>query len=146
VQYGSSVRTNLSSVELWEISYITTKILADSQDADQAASRILHLLATRFEVAFAGFWILDGSEPGIRCAALWPDSDPPKAFVTVTRSRIFRIGEGMPGMAWERRDVVWLPNVQKVNNFPRASVATVAGLKTGIAFPAHRGKAMLAVI
>jgi PAS domain S-box-containing protein len=140
------VRLNLSSVEYWEISYITTQILSDSQDADQATARILHLLGTRLEAVFAAFWVLDGTEPGIRCAALWPDTDPPKAFATVTKSRIFRIGEGLPGMVWEKRDVVWIPSVQASVNFPRASVAKVAGLKTGIAFPAYRGKAMLAVI
>jgi PAS domain S-box-containing protein len=42
--------------------------------------------------------------------------------------------------------VVWMPNVQVSKNFPRSSVAKLAGLKTGVAFPAYRGKAMLAAI
>ncbi len=140
------MRTTLTSLEHWEISYITTKILSDSQDAHQAAARILHLLATRLEARFADFWVLDAIEPGIRCAACWPDSESPNPFATVTKSRMFRIGEGLPGRVWESREVVWVPDVQVSRNFPRSSVAKAVSLKTGIGFPAHRGNAMLAVL
>jgi PAS domain S-box-containing protein len=140
------VRTNLSTVELWEISYIATKILSDSQDAHQAAARILHLLGSRFEAVFAAFWVLDANLPALRCAAVWPDSESPSAFATVTKQRHFGIGEGLPGKAWETRDVVWVPDVRLSTNFPRASVAKLVGIKTGFAFPATKDKSILAVI
>ena len=44
------MKTELSSVECWEISYITTKILSESADAHQAAARLLHLLGNRLEL------------------------------------------------------------------------------------------------
>jgi hypothetical protein len=44
------MKTELSSVECWEISYITTKILSESSDAHRAASRLLHLLGNRLEL------------------------------------------------------------------------------------------------
>lgn len=139
------MKTELSSVECWEISYITTKILSESADAHQAAARLLHLLGTKLEAAFAGFWVI-GSEPGIRCAAVWPEHDPPRDFAKVSKARTFRIGEALPGRAWETRDVIWEPDVTKANNFPRASVARAVGLKTGIAFPSFSNRSTLAVI
>jgi PAS domain S-box-containing protein len=139
------MKTELSSVECWEISYITTKILSESADAPQATARLLHLLGTKLDAAFAGFWVI-GSEPGIRCAAVWPEHDRPRDFAKVSKARTFRIGEGLPGRAWETRDVIWEPDVTKVNNFPRASVARAVGLKTGIAFPAFSNRSTLAVI
>lgn len=140
------MRTDLTPVECWEISYITTKILSDSADAHQAAVRLLHLIGTRMEATFAGFWVLDGLEPGLRCAAVWPDHGPQQSFAIVTKARIFRLGEGLPGTAWERRNVIWERDVTISTNFPRASVARLAGLKTGIAFPAYAPNSTLAAI
>jgi PAS domain S-box-containing protein len=138
------MKTELSSVECWEISYITTKILSEAGDASQAAARLLHLLGSKLEAAFLGFWVL-GIEPGIRCAAVWPEHDPPQDFARVTKARTFQIGEGLPGRSWEAKDVVWELDITKAN-FPRASVARAVGLKTGVAFPAFSNRSTLAVI
>ncbi len=139
------MKTELSSVECWEISYITTKILTESEDARQVAARLLHLLGNKLEATFAGFWTL-GVEPGIRCAALWPERDPPTDFAKVSKARSFQIGEGLPGRAWETRTVIWEADVTRVANFPRASVARAVGIRTGIAFPAFSSRTTLAVI
>ena len=139
------MKTELSSVECWEISYITTKILSESADAPQAAARLLHLLGTKLEASFAGFWTL-GVEPGIRCAAVWPQHNRPTDFAKVSKARSFQIGEGLPGRSWEAKSVIWEPDVSRGTNFPRASVARAVGIKTGIAFPVFSNRSTLAVI
>jgi PAS domain S-box-containing protein len=139
------MKSELSSVECWEISYITTKILSESADAHEAAARLLHLIGNRLEATFAGFWTL-GIEPGLRCAAVWPEHDSPKDFARVSKARTFQIGEGLPGRSWESREVIWEPDVTKAANFPRASVARAVGIKTGIAFPAFSARSTVAVI
>lgn len=80
---NSSTKIELSSVEYWEISYITTKILSESTNPYQAA-----------------VWVLSGHEPGIRCAAVSPDSEGEGDFARVTKHTIFGLGEGLPGRAW----------------------------------------------
>lgn len=139
------MKTEFSPVECWEISYITTKILSDSKDARQGAARLLHLLGNKMEAAFTAFWVL-GVEPGIRCAAVWSKHEPLRDFAKVTKARTFRIGEGLPGRAWEAKNVIWESDLTNATNFPRASVARALKLNTGIAFPAFSNRSTLAVV
>ncbi len=56
-------------------------------------------------------------------------------FEFVSRSMSFRIGNGLPGMAWEAQTPVFLPDLGKGSGFLRADGAVKVGINRGFAFP-----------
>jgi PAS domain S-box-containing protein len=74
-----------------------------------------------------------------------PEESSFENFATVTCARRFSIGEGLPGTVWATRQVTELPDLT-TGNFPRASVAALEHLGTGIAFPLYVGKRVLGVL
>src|SRR5262249_44176631 len=58
----------------------------------------------------------------------------------------FGPGVGMPGRIWESGSPVWIPDVPRDQNFPRADVATRAGLHGAVGFPVRLGDEVLGVI
>lgn len=56
-------------------------------------------------------------------------------FEFISRSTSFRIGNGLPGMAWERQAPVFLPDLGKGSGFIRADSAVKVGINRGFALP-----------
>lgn len=57
------------------------------------------------------------------------------AFEIVSRSVSFRIGRGLPGMAWEAGAPVFIEDLGKGERFLRADSAVKVGVNRGFAFP-----------
>lgn len=61
-------------------------------------------------------------------------------FEFISRRTSFRKGTGLPGMAWEAGEPVFLPDLGKGSGFLRADSAVKVGINRGFAFPcANRG-------
>jgi len=60
-------------------------------------------------------------------------------FEAASRAAEFGPGEGLPGCAWSQRRQVWLSDVTKATNFPRAAAAAASGLRSGVACPIEIG-------
>lgn len=56
-------------------------------------------------------------------------------FELISRSTSFRIGNGLPGMAWQQQVPVFLPDLGKGAGFIRADSAVRVGINRGFAFP-----------
>ena len=55
-------------------------------------------------------------------------------------------GEGLPGRTWLRGKPTWIADVMDDDNFPRAEMASRAGLLCAVAFPIRGPRGMLGVI
>jgi PAS domain S-box-containing protein len=140
-------RSTLSAAECWEVSFAVTQILAEPRALPTAISDTLYLLAHKLQYDAAGFWIVDEAKLLLTCAGFWTASDERyKDFEKVSRARHFSIGEGLPGTVWVNREVFWIKDLTAAKvNFPRASVARVEGLRSGVGFPAYVGKRVIGV-
>lgn len=129
---------------LWETSYSVTRILSESDHVGTALSAVLRLLASRFDWDTAAFWRVDYEQVLLRCSEFWNlQADRFQRFEAVSRARTFSIGEGLPGRVWKSREPSWITDVTVDQNFPRASVARLDGLRSGVAFPIlHRGRVL----
>ena len=58
----------------------------------------------------------------------------------------FLKGVGLPGRIWETGNRLWIPDVVKDPNFPRAPIASNAGLHGAFAFPIRLGEAIHGVM
>lgn len=131
--------------DFWKISYAITGFFTGGEAEVSPTAATLKLLADSLDWNAGTFWIVNELRMVLECAEFYAHEALPN-FETVTRARRFGVGEGLPGTAWLKRELVYIHDVCKSQNFPRASVAEIDNLHTGIAFPLHVGKAMFGVI
>ena len=80
-------------------------------------------------------------ETRLRCVGTWRMPGLPlQEFTAVTAGPYLRIGVGLPGRVWSRREPVWIRDVTRDPNFPRAQVAERAGLHSAFALPILQGR------
>jgi PAS domain S-box-containing protein len=138
---------SLTPAQYWETSYAVTRILSETLDSNVAAARVLELVGQRLGWDLGGFWVVDDLAMTLRCIHVWNPATPGAAnFEQVCYARAFSLGEGLPGSAWKERRPVWVPDVRAHSNFPRASVAKLDGICTGIAFPLYAAQRVLGVM
>jgi PAS domain S-box-containing protein len=125
----------LNPSDYHELSYSITRLLAESSLQDSIPV-VLQLLGEKLGWDLANWWTVDDYRLLLKFTDTWqaPGSDFPN-FMKVSRAREFSVGEGLPGTAWASRNAISYPDLRKELNFPRASVAQMDGLCTGIAFP-----------
>jgi two-component system, sensor histidine kinase and response regulator len=93
------------------------------------------------------FWVVDHDTNALRCVAIWRQAaDRLNIFVASSRRMSFTAGVGLPGRVWARREPVWIPDVVRDANFPRAAVAAQAGLHAAFGFPIELEGEMLAIL
>jgi hypothetical protein len=59
----------------------------------------------------------------------------PKNFESLSRETFLPRGSGLPGMAWQRGEAVFIKELGQAKRFLRAPDAAKAGLQRGLAFP-----------
>jgi PAS domain S-box-containing protein len=143
----SSKAHPLTPADYYELSYSITRLLAAGGGIHDSKAVILDLLGRKLGWEFAAWWVVDELKIVLRCCEVWYARGLKfPHFTKVSLAREFSFGEGLPGMAWSSRRPVHLPDVTAHPNFPRASVAKMDGLHTGVACPIYGNNAVLAVI
>ena len=105
--------------------YFVTKVLAEAPSLQEAAPQILKSICETLEWAVGTVWKLDKKEGVLRCVETWhiPTADVTE-FSALTRSYTFDRGIGLPGRVWQEVDALWIEDLTRDPNFPRAPIAT----------------------
>ncbi len=120
--------------------YAITQILAESATLHQAAPRILQTICEMLDWDLGAVWMLDAGKNNLCCVDTWQKAPmATNAFVEASRQMRFCPGKGMPGRVWSLGRPVWIVNVAKDSNFPRAAIADRVGLHGAFAFPLFLG-------
>jgi len=87
-------------------------------------------------------------EGGMAPTKIWHlrDGDRFAEFKRLTEETHFAIGEGLPGAVLAKRQAVWIEDVPKASNFPRAAVAEASGLLGCFGVPIMVGDEVAAVL
>ena len=124
-----------------------TQILSVSTTLKEASNKILHAVCEALHWEFGGMWVYSNQEDVLRCSDLWHVSTIEiSEFKEKTREISFSYGIGLPGRVWESGKPAWIIDVVKDPNFPRASVASKAGLHGAFGFPIIIEKEVLGAI
>lgn len=124
-----------------------TRILAESPALNDATLRILKTIGESLNWEVGAMWSPDATASALHCMNFWhATSAKVEAFKSATVARTFAPGVGVPGRVWASLKPVWIPDVTRAENFPRASFATADGLHSGFAFPIMFGEKCLGVI
>src|SRR6185369_6792239 len=69
-----------------------------------------------------------------------------ESFVRVTEATRLAPGKGLPGRVLAGERPLWIMDVSRDDNFPRAAAATDLGVKGAFAFPVLTGAGIVAVL
>jgi sigma-B regulation protein RsbU (phosphoserine phosphatase) len=123
-----------------------TTALTEAPDADVAFDRLLPSLCTELDWDAATLWQPVGSGARLARRGTWsaPGQVVP-ALQADSRDRTFVRGQGLPGLAWARREPVVVEDLWHDGRFLRPEIARDDDLRTAVAFPVLRGEKLLAV-
>ena len=123
------------------------RTLAEAGTLAEAAPGILEGSCEALGWDSGAIWKVDEPAGVLRCVAFWRAPRPELAsFEALTRELAFVPGLGLPGRVWQAREPVWIEDVVRDPNFPRARVARAAGLRGAVGFPMLQGERVLGVI
>lgn len=123
-----------------------TRILAESPALNDATVRILKTIGESLNWEVGVMWTPDARGHELRCLNVWHASGAKvEGFEAITRERTFTRGIGLPGRVWQSLKPVWIRDVTRDDNFPRAPFAVADGLHSGFAFPIMFGETFLGV-
>ena len=92
-------------------------------------------------------WVPNKDEAVLNFVSGWYcDDGELKPFKAVSEKSHFEPGIGLPGRVWKSKQPAWLENVTNDPNFPRATAARTAGLKTGVGIPILARSKVIAVL
>src|SRR5579872_6739154 len=137
---------NLDPQERWNLSYQITGMLSEASEAQVAVDDVLATVGSALDFAAGAFWAVDELRVALRATTFWTaEGKEYPSFELITRVRSLGYGDGLPGSSWKHRQCVWFPDIAHEENFPRASVALLEGLTTGVAFPAYQARRVFGV-
>ena len=125
--------------------FAVTRVLAEARTLAEAAPQILRAVCESLGWDLGAIWGVAGD--ALVCVELWhtEGANFPE-FVASTRVSSFTPGQGLPGKIWTDAEPVWLPDVRRDRNFPRAKVAAKCGLRAAFGFPVRLGSNVLGVV
>lgn len=115
--------------------YAVTQALAESTSSDEAFRGALAAVATELAFEYAALWLLRERQHLV-CMMSWYGNDASLEYFD-RKNRHMRLsrGAGLPGRVWQRLEPVWIENLKRDSNFPRARVALETELRSGVAVP-----------
>jgi len=123
------------------------RVLAESSSVREARPQILEAIGSHLGWSHGVMWQVQRNGRRLRRAAVWHDPSESKNPVQAVSGRItFQPGEGLPGRVWASGTPVWIPDVAKDTNFPRAEAAAREGLRGAFAFPIQNGSEIAGVL
>ncbi len=129
------------------LQYAVTRILSKSIDFVDGTHDILETVCEGLGWQVGVLWAVDHQAEVLRCIDFWQASSMEvTGFEDICRNRTFKRGIGIPGRIWSSGKPVWISNVMKDNNFPRAAAADHAGLRGAFGFPILLGEEVVGVI
>jgi PAS domain S-box-containing protein len=126
--------------------YAVTQTLREWESFDEGVVVLLRRLGTALDTTCAGLWTLDPSGEHLVCRAFWtvPERNLLE-FTAAARTRRFRRGESVIGGVWERAEPVGVPEMTATTT-DLGRIASAAGMRSLIAFPAGDAAGPIAVI
>jgi len=130
------------------IEHSITRTLARAESLEAAAGQILKSFCAHLDAAFAAIWTLDEPGSSLVCLEALPGEDKAelRAIVDESRGHSYAKAIGVPGQVWGENGPVWLDGEYRGQKYPRAELATAAGIRTAVGFPIIIGDEFYGVI
>jgi methyl-accepting chemotaxis protein len=104
-----------------------------AQTVREVVQQALEAIRSAFGWTYGVYWQMDEEagklRPLVECGTIHEE------FQRATRAATFAAGEGLPGRAWQQRDLVFVPDFGDQPNASRAPLAKRLGIQSALAFP-----------
>ena len=122
-------------------------VLASASGLNNAISAILRPVCQTLGWEEGLLWVVDEPTQRLRCHSIWTVSGTgSEHYGTASRELTFQFGVGLPGRVWAHAKPVWISDVTRDQNFPRAALAKQVGFHTAAAFPVRLADRVYAVL
>jgi PAS domain S-box-containing protein len=116
--------------------YAVTRVLAEAPTLASATPRILQAICKSLSWSVGAIWRVDQKEKLLRCVETWQmPAVQAGEFDRLTRMQTFSRNVGLPGRVWSEARPIWIEDVTRDANFPRAPIAVKEGLHGAFGFP-----------
>ena len=130
-----------------EAQYAVSRTLAESETLEDAAPQILCDIGEILDFDVGCLWLPNLTGQHLVLKNYWQaDSVDAVSFIEASKSRSFEPGAGLPGRVWSTGEPYWIIDLEADENFPRASFAAAAGLRSGFGFPLRLGRDVLGIM
>ena len=124
-----------------------TQTLSEAASLDDGAGGVLRAVCENIGWDVGFLWTFNEEDTALHCTKSWHRPDVTvEEFETVSCSRTFATGEGLPGQVWASGKPVWILDIAQAVNFPRLAFAVQYGLHSAFAYPVIVGQRTLGVI
>ena len=127
--------------------HTVTQVLAEAATLEEATAKILRAVCECLVWDVGALWSLDKEAGVLRCVEVWhKESIEVPEFEATSRETTFIPGIGLPGRVWFSREPMYIPDVVRDANFPRAPIAAREVLHAAFGFPILLGGEVLGVM
>ena len=127
--------------------HTVTQILAQAATLQEATAKILQAVCECLVWDVGALWSLDKEAGVLRCVEVWhKESIEVPEFEATSHATTFIPGIGLPGRVWFSREPMYIPDVVRDANFPRAPIAAREVLHAAFGFPILLGGEVLGVM
>ena len=127
--------------------HTVTQVLAAAATLEEATAKILQAVCECLVWDVGALWSIDKEAGVLRCVEVWhKESIEVPDFEAASRETTFIPGIGLPGRVWFSREPMYIPDVVRDANFPRAPIAAREVLHAAFGFPILLGGEVLGVM
>jgi PAS domain S-box-containing protein len=124
-----------------------TQLLSEAATLEEVAPKILESVCEFLSWDVGTLWNVDREAGVLRCINVWhKKSIQVPEFEVTSRETTFVPGIGLPGRVWFQREPLYIPDVVRDANFPRAPIAARELLHAAFGFPILLGGEVLGVV
>ncbi|HWF60902.1 MAG TPA: PAS domain S-box protein [Nitrospira sp.] len=129
------------------IQHEVANVLTRASGLDAAISAILQPVCETLGWDEGLLWVVDDLSQRLCCHSMWTVSGTASEhFGAESREMTFLCGVGLPGRVWAEAKPVWISDVTREQNFPRAALAEQVGFHTAATFPVRLADRVYAVL
>lgn len=129
------------------VQYAVARVLSTAPTIEQTAPGLVAAIGEALGWEVGNLWRVDEATGVLRPAGGWSATGTTGSqFISQSKEFLFERGVGLPGRVWSSGRPVWIPDVGRDPNFPRAPFALEEGLHAAFAFPITFGGAVLGVM
>jgi PAS domain S-box-containing protein len=135
------------SERLLAIQYAVVRTLTGPATLQEATTQLLRAVCEEAGWDVGTFWMVDRPAGVLQCVTVWQRPDIHLAeFDALTRQSTFAPGIGLPGRVWAEGEPLWVADIRRDTNLPRATAAARGGLCAAFGFPVRLGNEVLGAL
>lgn len=130
------ITESLKNKKLKELEKDIDTLLSNENSVNTAGPEVLKLINKLNIWDFYELWLVDEKCNVLRCVSSWfEETQKLLYFHRQSASHTFKIGEGLPGMAWKSGTIMTINDYAASHKFHRSKVAEKIGLQSSLAIP-----------